>query len=309
MIYEKRWKAVSPRTFTSSGTSLGVVSISSTKGFYVKQKVLVQQAGVSTAFQVQEVLSKTQLVLGPVGSDLKQVSDLSAYTTAATIRADKQTRPAIEAKEYERAVFEEEPVVAKRVVLVDEVGDKYAKDNPLPVQLSDGSINIGTVNAELEVQLSHKDDTPNPGDVADSVRIGDGTYELDVNPDGSINVNVQNSSGGNDVISEFAEITSVPLSTMTDILTYTVPAGFTLKLAKIEVSGSNIATYEVTVDGTLEARKRTWFSGPISETFNFETAAAGGFPVLAGSVIKVRVIHGRPMLGDFEARLIGELDQ
>jgi hypothetical protein len=43
------------------------------------------------------------------------------------------------------------------------------------------------VNGELEVQLSHQDNVPNLGDVADSVRVGDGTNVLKVNPDGSIN--------------------------------------------------------------------------------------------------------------------------
>ena len=70
----------------------------------------------------------------------------------------------------------------------DESGNAFTLANPLPVELSDGSISIGTVNAEVEVQLSHQDNVPDAGDVADSVRIGDGTNELAVNADGSINV-------------------------------------------------------------------------------------------------------------------------
>lgn len=58
-----------------------------------------------------------------------------------------------------------------------------APDNPIYVQLSDGSINIGTVNANIEVQLS--DQSPDP----DVVRIGNGTNQLKVNADGSIDVN------------------------------------------------------------------------------------------------------------------------
>ncbi len=77
---------------------------------------------------------------------------------------------------------------SKRVTFVDESGviTGYSADKPLFVQLSDGSIEIGTVNAELEVQLSHQDDVPDTGDIADSVQIGDGTDTLEINPDGSI---------------------------------------------------------------------------------------------------------------------------
>jgi hypothetical protein len=69
-------------------------------------------------------------------------------------------------------------------------GTEISVDNPLEVRLSDGSINIGSVNAELEVALSHMDNTPDAGDVADSVRIGDGVTELAIDPlNRSISVN------------------------------------------------------------------------------------------------------------------------
>lgn len=79
----------------------------------------------------------------------------------------------------------EEALDAKRVTLVNEDGDAgvgSSPDKPLHVQLSDGSINVGTVNAELEVQLSHKDNDPDNGDVHDSVRLGDGQLEVTMTP-------------------------------------------------------------------------------------------------------------------------------
>ena len=79
----------------------------------------------------------------------------------------------------------EEALDAKRVTLVNEEGEAgvgSSPDNPIHVQLSDGSINVGTVNAELEVQLSHKDNDPDNGDVHDSVRIGDGQNEVTMTP-------------------------------------------------------------------------------------------------------------------------------
>lgn len=62
--------------------------------------------------------------------------------------------------------------------LVDENGNSYGPTNPLFVQLSDGSISIGTVNAEIEVQLSRRDNNPDAGDVHDSVRLGNQDHEL-----------------------------------------------------------------------------------------------------------------------------------
>ena len=112
-----------------------------------------------------------------------------------------KTRNSIEQSEHE------DNANARRVVLVDEDGEFYGTsgnplvvsggtgsgkgetpDDPLYVQLSDGSIEIGTVNAELEVQLSHRDNDPESVDVHDSVRVGDGVETIEVNPDGSINM-------------------------------------------------------------------------------------------------------------------------
>jgi len=77
----------------------------------------------------------------------------------------------------------EENIDAKRVTIVDENGEAglgSTPEKPINVKLSDGSISIGTVNGELEVQLSHKDNVADPGDVADSVRIGDGVNEAKI---------------------------------------------------------------------------------------------------------------------------------
>lgn len=310
MAFEKRWKKVAPKLFTANGTIDGIVTVSSTRGFYAKQKVFLKSNTISRQkFEVKEVLSKTQLRVGPATSDMREYSNLSAFTTAqaAQIDAEEQARPAIPEKEFERAAFEEEPVVAKRVFLVDEIGEGYSSSNPIPVQLSDGSINIGTVNAELEVQLSHKDNDPDAGDVHDSVRVGDGVDTLGINPDGSINVIIQNSIATGDVISIFNEVSAVASGIQTNVLTYVVPALKTLALTAIEVGGSNIAEYEVWIAGVLRARKRTWFSGPLNEIFPFGTSSTTGLEVATGVTVQVKVLHNRPMNGNFEARLIGEL--
>lgn len=187
MAREKKWRAITPKSFTSDGTSNGSIQLASTRGFKVKQAVIVKSTTQLDLFlEVKDVLNQTTLIVGAKGSNMKDFADLSGYLVAdsASIQAPEQTRPSIPEKEYERAVFEEEPTVAKRVIQVDEWGVPYSAQNPLPINI-DGDISIDNLN----VELTHLDNFPNPGDVADSVRIGDGVELLAINPDGSLNVN------------------------------------------------------------------------------------------------------------------------
>ena len=190
MANERKWDSVT-RIFAADGTINGVITVTSASGFKVKARVILQSdTQPQTAFEIKNIPSKIRIEIGPIGKDIDHRSDISLFKLIdnAKITQPKQKRPAIGPAEIDRAVYIEEPTVARRVFPVDEYGDAFTVQNPFPVQLSDGSVNIGTVNAELEVQLTAKDNDPKPGDIHDSVRIGDGTNELAVNPDGSINV-------------------------------------------------------------------------------------------------------------------------
>jgi len=193
-ITEKRYLPIPPQLFTADGTNTGTITILNTYSFKVGQLVILKsntQSGLKV--KIQKVISETQLIVINIDEAVttKNKLDISMFLLAdtATVELLEDKRPVIDLNEIQRQVYEEEPTVAIRTHSVDWLGRPYDKTNPFQVQLSDGSINIGTVNAELEVQLSHKDDVPNPGDVADSVRIGDGVNELAINPDGSINAN------------------------------------------------------------------------------------------------------------------------
>ncbi len=185
-MLEKRLVAVPPQSFTADGGADGIITIADTRPFKVKQEVILTANTLPNLddVEVKRVISPTQLAVGPKKGNIDTRTDVSAYTVALSgaISANEQKRPSIPLEESTRAVYEEEPTVAWRSMLVDKFGREYRPDNPFPVQLSDGSINIGTVNAELEVQLSHKDDYLHPGDIHDSVRIGDGVTEVKVDP-------------------------------------------------------------------------------------------------------------------------------
>lgn len=139
----------------------------------------------------------------------------------------------------------------------------------------------------------------------DNIGISDQTSgnKLAVNPDGSINVVVGGAGGSQATVSTFNSVTSVAASVSTTIVTYTVPALKTARLQRLEVSGTNIAQYDVLVNNVLQARRRTYFGAPLNETFDFTAEVDLGFKLNSGDVVKINVIHQRPDLGDFEGRI------
>lgn len=193
MAFEKLWAGVS--TFASAaGQANGHLSVANTAGFFVKQVVVLTQPvpQITNTFQIKRVLSPTELILGPLNNGLDTYADLSSYGAGALLFAKQQDRNTIPLQDISRAVFEEEPAVALRMIGVDRWGRPYEKANPVPVSIEGTEINVDTVN----VDLTHLDNVPNPGDIADSVRIGDGTNELKVNADGSINIDFLLHPGG-----------------------------------------------------------------------------------------------------------------
>jgi len=193
MAIERSWNAVPTRLFIQNGGADGSIILSTASGFRVKQYVKIESSLVSSVIlEVKKVISETTILVGPRDKNINSRIDLSNFliTDSATISAEEQRKVVVPKDDQGFYTYEQEPVVARRVISVDEFGNFYSTENPLSVRLSDGSISIGTVNAELEVQLSHQNNVPNAGDVADSVRIGNGTNELAINPDGSINVGV-----------------------------------------------------------------------------------------------------------------------
>lgn len=193
MSIERWWTSVSPQSITVNGTSDGHISVGNSTLFKVNQKVIIFSDTVTPlSLQVKQINNINDIEIGPIGNDTDDRADLASILTTDNprISAPRQPRPTISREDIFRAMYAEEPTVAMRSHLVDELGRAFGTSNPLAVQLSDGSINIETLNAELRVQLSAKDDDPTAGDIHSSVRIGDGTNELKVEADGSINANI-----------------------------------------------------------------------------------------------------------------------
>ncbi len=134
-MFEKRLAAIQAQAFTANGGANGSVTIADTTPFRVQQLVVITATGqVNLELEVKRVSSATELIVGPIQGSPNAFTDLSAYTTAATaqIFANEQRRPLVTSDDFERAVYEEEPLVAKRTILVDEKGNKINAANPLP---------------------------------------------------------------------------------------------------------------------------------------------------------------------------------
>jgi len=106
----------------------------------------------------------------------------------------------------------------------------------------------------------------------------------------------------------FDQVTAVATSTQTTILSYTVPASKQFKLQLVEASGENIATYEIYRDTTLEAKRRTYWGAGLDIVLQFIQTNSAGLVFTAGEKIEIKVEHERPMSGDFDARILGVLE-
>ena len=70
-------------------------------------------------------------------------------------------------------------------------------------------------------------------------------------------------------------------------------------MQKIEFSGTNIAEYELVINGNTQDKKRTYFGNSLNGIFDFNN----GLIIPAGQTIEVFVIHNRSNVGDFNARI------
>ena len=150
----------------------------------------------------------------------------------------------------------------------------------------------GSINANVEVDAAD----------GDNIAIHDsGGNELNINPDGSINVNITTSNPGT-VRSIYNEISSVATSVLSTIATYTAPSGSNSFLQKIEISGTNIAEYRILINSSVVDKKRTYFGGSLDAEFVFAITGTG-LDLAVGDVVTIKVIHNRPTVGDFNARI------
>jgi hypothetical protein len=127
-----------------------------------------------------------------------------------------------------------------------------------------------------------------------SVQITDGVDNLAINSDGSINVAI---TGGGLTASTYNEVTSVASGSLTTVATFT--ASSATRIRKVMASGTNIAYYEIVLNGSVIAKKYSYFT-EYNVDFDFED----GIPMAITDTVLVRIEHNRIDTGDFNATII-----
>lgn len=155
MFVEKKRIGVSPRPLTANGGSDGTVTVSNIKDFFVKQTIILTSNSLQPReLEIKRFIDKNSFKVGPKGQTIRTYSDVSDFLVSdnAFISAPEQDRPGIKPDEIRRAVYAEEPVVAERSILVDEYGDYYGQDNPLPTSATfTGDINVKLTDEPIKI--------------------------------------------------------------------------------------------------------------------------------------------------------------
>jgi hypothetical protein len=160
---ERRWAKIPETPITADGTEDGIITIEDTAYYKVKMFVVIKSdAYQPVRLQIQRVISSTELVLGLSTEQYKEerkknpktsrIVDVSRFTVAdnTTVLVPEQERPNIPPADYERAVYEEEPIMAKRTIPVDRFGNTYGKSHEGQQQIVEGSI-TGSVYNNLKL--------------------------------------------------------------------------------------------------------------------------------------------------------------
>src|ERR1039458_3600088 len=137
MSLERKWFQVS-QAFTADGSITGLVTVADVTGFYVQQIVNISSSSQPIVrLQIKRIEGTGSIYVGPQGSIDERIS-VALYLVAdsAIIYAAEQTKPRIKKEDQDQASWEHEPLNARRVLPIDDQGNAYGIDNPIPVAFS-----------------------------------------------------------------------------------------------------------------------------------------------------------------------------
>lgn len=188
-----------------------------------------------------------------------------------------------------------------------EVAISHTEDS---IRLGDGTsfITSTTVGPKLgyDVYIINEDlDIRDLDASQDNVAIQDSDGdELEIEPNGSINVNVIPSATAVTTVNKYGESNSLAASTESTIITHTGVVGKSTFLQKASVNGTNIAVYKIKVNGVVIEKKHTQHGGPLNLEINFDGILNNGYLIGVGDTVIITVEHSRMgQPGDFDARL------
>ena len=161
--FEKKWPTV---ILAPIAVANHVITVSSTAGLHTKAKISLSIAGLDALdLEVKRVLSDTQLQVGYADKAINAIEDPVQYD-GGMLTCSEQKRTEFGADIVLRAVYEEEPAVALRNVLVNRYGtfiDTVKDSNGINRLAVDGQF-TATVDVQVDVDV-------------------DGVYDPVTNPD------------------------------------------------------------------------------------------------------------------------------
>jgi hypothetical protein len=157
MAYENYWPTVTSN-LSATGGSDGRLSLTSTYGFYVRQKVTLSSGASSITGEVKEVLSSTVLRMGPDNGIIPGAGlNLSAFLAGGTLTAQYQQIQFHGNGNVPQIVYENEPTKALRVITVDPVGnyiDPSGSSTPISVTVTGLSVTVSNASLTIVVTAS-----------------------------------------------------------------------------------------------------------------------------------------------------------
>lgn len=146
------------------------ITVPSTAGLHTKQKVILSLAGNVGEFFIKRVLSDTQIQVGAEDKDMALFSNPTEFNGGMLTMPGDQNRNPFGSDPVLRAVYEEEPAVALRNVLVNRYGEHFGS-----IKDSNGVNRLavdGQFTADVDVQVTVNIDgeynaltNPDPDDI------------------------------------------------------------------------------------------------------------------------------------------------
>ncbi|NCA14141.1 MAG: hypothetical protein EBS89_08420 [Proteobacteria bacterium] len=101
----------------------------------------------------------------------------------------------------------------------------------------------------------------------------------------------------------YDDVTLVPTSSETTVVTYTVPVGKVFFFVGLNASGNANAIFKLYVDGSVVLAARTSVAN-LTATISYSHSP---IKVAAGDTISIKVTHQAPVGCDFEGTILGYL--
>ena len=135
MSLERNWQFVQS-SFISDGTLRGTFQVGSTVGFYVGQLInLSSTIQPEIQLKIKRIDSDGTIHVGSLDKGILDRTPIAQFLVAdsSVAIANEQVKSKVPKVDQDAASYESEPINARRVLPIDNTGNSYGKNNPIPV--------------------------------------------------------------------------------------------------------------------------------------------------------------------------------